>query len=807
MPIALKARKRVADIDFEKVDYLKNELQCDRLLALILYNRGFETVEDCKNFLYPSEKDMLDPFSMMNMQTFVDRIMLAKEKGQHITVYGDYDVDGISATAILTSTFNLMGIKNSYYIPDRHTEGYGLNETAVNGIFEKGTDLIITVDCGIASCELIKEQIEKDREIIVTDHHTIGENIPECLVIKPGQPGDNYINTDLCGAGIAFKISQALLKEEAMQFIDFAAVATVADVVPLINENRFLVKKGLEKLNSSPHDCYSALLESADFKGEVTAQTIGFVISPRLNAAGRMESAETAYKFLMSSGDEAKNLAKTLSEFNLKRQETEKQILENIEIQIKEKALIRNGKALVLSGVGWDEGVVGICAARLTEKYKRPTIVFSVGENGIAKGSGRSIEGIDLYEMLKFASDILEHFGGHTMAAGMSVKADRIQELTDRFNEYLNYCDSVLFYPCETYDAYAKIEDVSVNLCKEFDLLEPYGCSNPEVKLRIDNCVRGGIKKVGALKNHLKLYLQDGTSKADAVAFYYEKHNCDYFSSLKGSAIVKLEINLWQNMENLSFKISEFKEVEILKPRQMAETLTSLFYSRLALPKTNKAQIEVISDVDDLNYMVSEWYDDDISGTLILCDHPEYSVSCIKLVEDEVPRFDISLNKPLNENCGYNTLVIGADIDKIDFTPFKRVVFYDMLNTGYADKIYEKAPWLQFYALKVNLELFDSLFEEYKQISRENMMLSYRAIVQSEGVYESFIDFLKNVAEKKQIPMPVLAVAVGVFCELQFINVICGNEFKITVNRDAQKRNLEESRYYMNLLKCVTNRN
>ena len=287
MPIALKARKRVADIDFDKVEYLKNELQCDKMLALILYNRGFETVEECLQFLHPSENDMLDPFLMMNMQALVDRILLAKEKDQHITVYGDYDVDGISATAILTSTFNLMGIKNSYYIPDRHTEGYGLNENAVNGIFQKGTDLIITVDCGIASCDLIKKQKETGREIIVTDHHTIGDEIPDCLVIKPGQPGDTYINTDLCGAGIAFKISQALIKDEAMQFIDFVAVATVADVVPLKKENRFLVKKGLEKLNSSPHDCYSALLESADFKGEVSAQTIGFVISPRLHAAGR----------------------------------------------------------------------------------------------------------------------------------------------------------------------------------------------------------------------------------------------------------------------------------------------------------------------------------------------------------------------------------------------------------------------------------------------------------------------------------------------------------------------------------------
>lgn len=807
MPIALKAKKRVADIDYEKVDILAEKLQCDKLFALILYNRGFDTPEACYDFLHPSEKDVIDPFLMKNMKELVERIMLAKNNNQHITVYGDYDVDGISATAILTSTFNLMGIKNSYYIPDRHTEGYGLNENAVNNIFENGTDLIITVDCGIASCELIKKQNALGREIIVTDHHTIGQELPECLVVKPGQPGDEYENTELCGAGIAFKIAQALIGEDAMQFVDFAAVATVADVVPLYGENRFLVKKGVEKLNIDPHDCYKAVLESAKFSGEVTTQTIGFVISPRLNAAGRMESAETAYKLLMASGAQAEKIAQTLNEYNLRRQDTEKRILENAENQIRDNGLLRKGKVLILSGENWDDGVIGICAARLCEKYKRPAIVFSVGENGISKGSGRSIDGIDLYEMLNYASDILEQFGGHKMAAGMSIKTEKLGELTERLNNYLGFCDQILFYPCETYDAYAKIEQISVNLCKEIEMLQPFGCGNPEVKLRIDNCIRGGIRKIGTLKNHLKLYLQDDTSKADAVAFNYEKHNCDYFSSIRGTAIVSPEINNWQNIENLSLRISDFKEVEFIKPRQMAEELTSFFYSRLALPKTGKANVQVIDDVEDLNYMVSDWYEEDLAGTLILCDHPEYCESCVKMIREDIPRFDIAMYKPLNVACGYNSLVIGANIENFDFTPFKRVVFYDMLNTGYADSIYEKAPWLEFYCLKGSMEMFDMIFEEYKQLSRENLMLAYRAICQSEGVYESITTFLNSINEKKQISMPVMMVAVGVFEELNFINVSKGAEFKITVNREAPKRSLDESRYYMNLLKCVTNRN
>ncbi len=804
MPIALKAKKKISQVNFEQVDLLASELKCDRLFAQILYNRGLETKEACLEFLYPSEKDLNDPFSMLNMDLLVKRVMLAKEKNQHITVYGDYDVDGISATAILTSALEKLGIKTSFYIPDRHTEGYGLNESALNSIFDKGCDLLITVDCGIASVDLIKKQMDMGREIIVTDHHTIGEEIPDCLILKPGQNGDNYKNCDLCGAGIAFKIAEALLKEKAMEFIDYAAVATIADVVPLKGENRYLVKKGLEKLNSSPRDCFKALLESAGYSGEVNSQTIGFVIAPRLNAAGRMESAKKAFELLKATGDKAKEIAEILSEYNIKRQDAEKRILENAENQIREKLLIQKGKVLVLAGKGWDDGVIGICASRLCEKYKRPAIMFTIDEQGMCKGSGRSIEGIDLYEMLKSASDILVQFGGHKMAAGMTVKEDKLEELTQRFNEYLENFDQVLFYPVETYDAKAKINEITVDFCKSLKMFQPCGCENPEITLRLDNCLAGGMKKIGALKNHLRMYLQDGTSKADGVAFNFEKHNCDYFNLQPGVAIVKPEINCWQNAENVSLKLNDFKENENIKPRQKAEELTAIFYERLALLKTNKAKVEIIEDVEELHYKISEFCDDDISGTLILCDHPEYASGCVKMLENEAPRCDISMTAPLNSNCGYNSLVIGADIEKIDFTPFKRVIIYDMLNSGFADSIFEKAPWLEFYALKGTFQLFDTIFEEYKQITRENLMLAYRAICQNEGVYENANSFLNLIAEKKQISMPITMVAVEVFKELQFIKVSYGTEFKITVNRQAEKRTLEESRYYMNLLKCVT---
>ncbi len=806
MPLVLKPKKKTSEIEFDIVDSLASELQCDKLFARILYNRGLTTKEDCEKFLYPDEKSLLDPRIMKNMDVLVDRIRLAREKNQNITIYGDYDVDGISATAIMVQALEKYGVNVSYYIPDRHTEGYGLNDNALCNIFNGNCDLLITVDCGIASCELIEKHMNLNHEIIVTDHHTIGQNIPLCTVVKPGQPGDLYENTELCGAGIAFKIAEALLGAEAEDFIDYAAVATVADVVPLKGENRYIVKKGLERLNNNPRDCFKAIFEASDFSGEVNAQTIGFVIAPRLNAAGRMESAETSFKLLMSSGAEARKLADTLCQYNLKRQETEKYILEEAEKQIKDKLLIRKYKALVLGGKNWDDGVVGICASRLAEKYRRPCIMLTIDDSGMAKGSGRSIDGIDLYEMLASASDLLVQFGGHKMAAGMSIKEENIEAFTIRLNEFLMQFEQVLFYPIASYDTKAKIEEINADFCKKIELFQPCGSENPEVTLRIDGCVPTGIKKIGAQKNHLKMLLQDETAKAGAIVFNFEKHNADYLNLASGTAIVRPEINLWQGTENVNLKVLDFKEGENIKPRQRAEELTAYFYSRLAIPKTGKAKVNVIDEAEELHYMISEWDDEDISGTLILCDLPEYCAGCVQMLENEAPRFDVSMYKPLNENCGYNGLIMGANIEKIDFTPYKRVIIYDMLNHGFADSIFEKAPWLQIYSLKCGLDLFDTIFEEYKQIDRDNMMLAYRAIGQHQGNYETELEFFKAVAEKRQVPMPITAVATHVFEELGFVSISRGTEFKITLNRDIQKRSLDESKFYVNLLKCVSSR-
>lgn len=799
MPLVLKPQKRVSQIDFDAVEALAKELSVSKLFAQVLYNRGFLTAKDCKEFLNTDDKTEHDAFSMLNMSLAVDKIKQTVESDGRICVFGDYDVDGVCACTILVNAIKILGGDAKAYIPSRRDEGYGLNEKALDNIFESGISLVITVDCGIASYELIAKQMQKGREIIVTDHHAIQEKIPECIVLKPGQPGDEYKNPNLCGAGIAFKLAQALIGKKADEFIDHACVATVADIVPLTDENRYIVKKGLERFNTSPRKCYSELLLAAGFSGKVNAQTIGFTIAPRINAAGRMAEAKEAYQLL----NDEKNIvekAKRLNELNILRQNTEKEIFAFAREQIISTNQHRDKKLLIAFGNDWDEGVIGICAARLVEEFHRPTIVFSVNDN-VAKGSARSVEGVNIFEVLSAAKHILTQFGGHAMAAGMSVEVNKIQYLHQFLDNYIkeNY-QSKLFYPVSRYDAKASLDEITLDFCREIELLEPCGCANPEITLRIDNCILGGAREIGTTTNHLKFYLQDEKARTNAIAFNYKRHECDYFNSSRISCIVRPEINTWQNNESVSLKVSNAKPIENIRPLNYAQELTSAFFDQLAYKKENIAKVEYFENHEDFAYFVAD--NEEISGTLIVCNHPDYASSCVRAIEEEAPRYDISLNKPISYANGYNSLVLAPDEDAFDFSAFSNIIIYGLINSGYADMLAKKAPHAKIYALKGDKQMFLTLFEEYKQFPREEMLKAYKAICANIGKYATKKDAIKSISQKSSLAMPSISVALTVFEELGFIECEFKEEFMLKLVDNPPKRKLEESNFYLNILKC-----
>ncbi len=437
----------------------------------ILYARGLRDRESIINFLHPSKSHFISPFKMSGMREAVGLIARAREEEWCVVVYGDYDADGVCAATIMGGALRDYGIEPVVCVPERRN-GYGLTEELIDELFDEYfPQLIITVDCGISCAKEVEYIKEQGAEIIVTDHHELPDKIPDCICINP-KFGDGYIYDNLCGAGVAFKVARALLGEEADKYLDFAAIATVADSVPLTGENRDIVYEGLKLINSKPRACYSQFYK----EGPVTSQTLAFSIAPKINAAGRMGDAKSALD-LFNESDEASAfaLAAKLTSYNIERQRCcDELYLSAKEILAREGV---GGKIIILSSEEWNSGFVGIVAARLADEYSRPVILF-VRNGDMLRGSARSVENVNIFEALKYAEEFIDEFGGHSQAAGVNVSVKNFDALKARLNEYmsLNY-SSTDFCPTVYISGELKGE-FSPRFARELEMLEPFGVGN-----------------------------------------------------------------------------------------------------------------------------------------------------------------------------------------------------------------------------------------------------------------------------------------------------------------------------------------
>ena len=440
--------------------------------ARLLFCRGINTVESAIEFLNPGKDKFIDPLLLSGMENAAKRITDAKIKGEKVLIFGDYDADGICAVTVLSSCLKKFGITPMCMIPERE-EGYGLNvEKILSG--EK-PDLIITVDCGISDKNSIAKLIESGIDVIVTDHHEPPEDLPETILINPKLKGQKYGFSELCGAGVAYKLGYALIGEEADSYLDFVSLATVADSMELIGENRSIVAEGLKLFNNNRRDAFTFLL--GENCKEITSQTLAFSLAPKINAGGRMGDATAALNlFLTESLSERAVLAEKLKSYNVERQVACDEIYKKAKEKIFNEELYRNDVILVYDE-SWKTGFIGIVAARLVEDFSRPFVVFAE-HNGILKGSARSVSGINIYEVISSAKDLLEGFGGHSQAAGVSVRRENIEKVNKAFNEYLEKNQIKPSAKKELHAEWLIDGKITERFVREIDLLEPFGAGN-----------------------------------------------------------------------------------------------------------------------------------------------------------------------------------------------------------------------------------------------------------------------------------------------------------------------------------------
>ena len=502
-------------------------LKVPPIIARILWKRGVTDIDTATKFFRPTIDRLYDPFIMAGMTEAVDRLRQAVLSDEKVLIYGDYDVDGITSVSFLYLMLKDIGVDVSYYIPDRQLEGYGLSETGIEEAQKQNISLIVTVDCGVTAHPEIEMANSVGIDVIVSDHHEPGPKLPNAIaVLDPKRPDCPYPFKELAGCGVAYKLAQGLLIRMNIDlsilenYIDLVAIGTSADIVPLVDENRIFVKAGLERLNDCDSLGLKALLTASGLFGkEIGTGQIVFIIAPRINAVGRMGDAERAVKLLTSESEvEAKEIAAVLEDENRNRKNVDEGTFNEALAQANDLFDPQKSKSLVLYQHGWHSGVIGIVASRVVEKFYRPTVLITI-EDGVGKGSARSISGFDLYEAMKQCEDMLLGYGGHKYAAGLSIKEEKIPEFVERFeNIARENLVGELLVPTFSIDAEIRLDDIDQSFIKLLKLFAPFGPQNmrPVFVSRFLQVV-GTPSIVG--RNHLKFKVRQESKIFDVIGF------------------------------------------------------------------------------------------------------------------------------------------------------------------------------------------------------------------------------------------------------------------------------------------------
>ncbi|MDR0880562.1 MAG: single-stranded-DNA-specific exonuclease RecJ [Clostridioides sp.] len=736
-----------------EADELNEKLGISQEIGQILRNRGISTEEESEIFLHPTFDRLRDPFLMKDMDKAVERIQRAIKNGEKIWVYGDYDVDGVSSTSILCLYFRDIGYDVNYYIPNRLEEGYGINESAIRTIADRGADLIISVDCGITSAREVGIAKELGIDFIVTDHHECQDELPPAVaVVDPKQEDCHYPFDQLCGCGIAFKLIQALtpkdeFKTKLYYYIEIVALATICDVVSLKDENRIIVKNGLSIMNKGINIGLSELIKVCGIQTDkIGSSHIGYSVGPRINAAGRLGYSYLGVElFTTESRIEAKEIAGLLEEKNNERQDIELKIFSEAEKIIESDEGYKDDKVLVVASEGWQHGIIGIVASKLTEKYYKPTVMLCI-DGDEATGSARSIKGFSIFEALNRCSDLMLRFGGHEQAAGLTLDGANIDKLRARVNEFADYSLSE-----EDMVENVKVEfelsesSADLNLVDDLHELEPFGVSNPTPKFIMRNCEIKEIRFIGKNRQHLKLLVEKkseeikvdsykyecigfnlshlGTrlNRGDRVDILFQVDKNTFMGNTKLQFLLK-DIRMYRardiysdesSIELMSkFMLKDIDEIKVLSKNSVDAKEDEKSQSRSDklerqpvkfTAKTGELDAGVNTDIIDISGNIGiDVFDCIGEKTLVIANTVEgyeRAVSDISLLEEEYEISYKKINKSIKDSN--LQLIFIPYIDKIDLKSYNNIILYDYLfnidDYGYIYENKDKAQVVNYY--------------------------------------------------------------------------------------------------------------
>ncbi|WP_129045047.1 single-stranded-DNA-specific exonuclease RecJ [Companilactobacillus metriopterae] len=607
-----KVWKKRKELSSNDIDDFSQKFQQNKIVSELLLERDFNNPEAITEFLNPDINGLQDPFGLNDMDKALELIDDAVENQKKVVIYGDYDADGVTSTSIMYLTLKKMGLTPEFYIPDRFQDGYGPNLEAYKRIVERGVDLLITVDNGVSGKEEIKFLKDQGISVLISDHHDLPDELPEAdAIVHPRIPGFEYVCPNLSGAGVAFKIADAILGEEAIELIDLAAIGTVADSVDLSGENRIIVANGLKQLQKSTNLGISTLVKSMKIKpSDIDEETIGFQIAPRINALGRVENASSAVElFTTSDASFSKELADETEEVNTRRQDLV-EIAYNASLnQIDDQI---DNPVLVLHGDDWHQGILGIVASRVVGLTNKPTLVMSLDKNeNLYKGSGRSPEGFNLFEAMNKYRELLSSFGGHSQACGFSIDVDNLDEFQEKIQaEVANQNFDVTADPEKIYDLELSVNQLTLELIESISKLAPFGYGNPKPVIQLKNVTIDQPQAIGKDKSHIKFFTRQNVHQVGSIGFKMFKEvqeisnqSCDVYGTLG--------INEWAGKKNLQLmvqgvqvsqsgiKIKNLKETYIdYRNKQLSKPLLEhfdsiVFFNDIYLESAKKNSIDV----------------------------------------------------------------------------------------------------------------------------------------------------------------------------------------------------------------------